>query len=234
MARFKTDMAKIVASMGGSRVEALKAARGAEVRAMWEDLMRHNHLEIILDHTNNVFIINPEAAEKAANRAAEKAAEEGADADVAGNARSAINVTAKRKRYHDDGKDASATGHGKQLIVYVDDSIVSAELNARRELIKLQFLEHYGEAIDEFKIIISRGQYKKNHPFIAEAKPSYIDEVAAVALDEGERAGIAEELEQVEDERLRRSLEKAMIADLEWKKGLERARQRGETAGGSE
>ena len=56
--------------------------------------------------------------------------------------------------------------HGaKVLIVYVDDSLFAAELDARRELIKLKLLERYGEDIAEFRILVSRGKYKKNYPF---------------------------------------------------------------------
>ena len=44
------------------------------------------------------------------------------------------------------------TDAGKELIAYVDESMYAAELNARRELIKLQFLRRYGEEIGAFKI----------------------------------------------------------------------------------
>ena len=208
MPRFKDVVNKALLSMGESPVDALKATRGAEVRGMWEDLMRHNHDEIILEHTNNVFIVNPDAAERRAEQA-----QQGGD-----------QPPARSRRHHDDGKDASATGRGKQLIVYVDDSIVSAELNARRELIKLQFLDHYGEAIDEFKIIISRGEFKKHHPFAAEEAPAYREDVPSIPLDEEERAALCEEVEAIDDPRLRESLLRAMVADKEWKKGVERKR----------
>ena len=55
-------------------------------------------------------------------------------------------------------------GDEKTLIVYVDDSMFAAELNARRELIKLKFLQKFNEEIEEFKILISRGRYKQNYP----------------------------------------------------------------------
>lgn len=182
---------KVIASMGGDPAAARKAARGARVRTMWRTLMEHNHDEFILEHTNNVFIIRADGTPRTDG-----------------------------KRYRDDGKDAGSTGQGKQLIVYVDDSVVAAELNARRELIKLQFMEHFREDIDEFKIIISRGNYKKIHPFAPGEAPSYEEEARPVALDDAERAFVHDQVAKVEDPKLAKALERAMVSDMEWKKGL--------------
>ena len=44
----------------------------------------------------------------------------------------------------------------KTLIVYVDESIFAAELNAQRELIKLKLLQLFGEEVEDFNIYISR------------------------------------------------------------------------------
>ena len=38
----------------------------------------------------------------------------------------------------------------RKLVVFVDDSMFAAELNAQRELIKLRLLELFGEEIDDF------------------------------------------------------------------------------------
>lgn len=189
MARMRSILPQAVTAMGGSMAEAAKIARAADVRRMWESIMRMGGDEYILAHTNNVFILRE------------------------GEAR-------PLRSDHDDRKDAGATGVGKQLIVYVDESIVAAELNARRELVKLQFRQQFDEEIDEFKIIISRGQYKKHHPF-ADAQPAYgTDNVRPVPLDDSEREMVQRQVELVEDPRLRRAVERAMIADLEWKKAL--------------
>lgn len=110
----------------------------------------------------------------------------------------------------------------KVLIVYVDDSIFAAELNARRELIKLKFLQRHNEDIAEFRILISRGAYKKRYPFRAQ------DDLLP-AVPQGRRVPLSDEriaeLEQqcaaIEDEHLREALLKAMISDLEWKLGSE-------------
>ncbi|MDO4400710.1 MAG: DUF721 domain-containing protein [Coriobacteriia bacterium] len=190
MATLRSVLPDALHAMGGSVEDAAKMARASEVRRMWEQLMKLGGDDYILEHTNNVFILRAEDARTL-------------------------------RRDHDDRKDAGATGTGKQLVVYVDESIVAAELNARRELVKLQFFEHFGERIDEFKIIISRGQYKSHHPFVHQAqKPSYIDGVQPVALTPEERAVAVQQVEGIQNDRLRRAVERAMIADLEWKKGL--------------
>ena len=108
----------------------------------------------------------------------------------------------------------------KVLIVYVDESIYAAELNARRELIKLAFLEKYHEDLNEFRIVISRGDYKKNHPFVRPEEPQPLVEYHPQPLDEAKKQEIYRQVEAIEDERLRNALVKAMISDLELKSGI--------------
>lgn len=113
-------------------------------------------------------------------------------------------------------------GDAKVLIVYVDESIFAAELNARREMIKLRFLERFNERIDDFRILISRGRYKENYPFREKAEtPFYIDDCQRVPLSEEKLEEINRACEAIGDERLREALKKAMISDLEWKSGIE-------------
>ena len=190
MARLRTVMPQAVLAMGGSPEHVVKQARASQVRHMWESIMRSGGDDYILEHTNNVFILRE------------------------GDARTL-------RSDHDDRKDAGATGKGKQLVVYVDESIVAAELNARRELVKLQFFERFGEEIDEFKILISRGQYKSHHPFVSQAEqPSYVEQAVPVALTDAELAAIDQQLADIDNPRMRRAVRRAMVADLEWKKGL--------------
>lgn len=169
----------MIKTINGCDENALKAARAAAVKSMWEELMRKNGDEIILDHTNAIYII--------------------------------------RK---DDRK---------QLIVYVDESIFSAELNARRELIKLQFLQHFNEEIDDFEIHISRGTYKKNHPFRKSDDFSYQDSAEPIPLTDEERGSVADSVSGIANPGIRASLEKAMTVDLEWKKGIESKNNRNNT-----
>lgn len=107
----------------------------------------------------------------------------------------------------------------KKLFVYVDDSIVLTELNALRERIKLLFLAEFQEDVQEFDIRISRGARKKDHPYKEEEPPHYIDRTKAVPLTPAELDEVDRRVALVENEDVRRSLRKAMIADLQWKKG---------------
>lgn len=108
----------------------------------------------------------------------------------------------------------------KILVVYVDESIFAAELNGRRELIKLKFLQEFNEKIDEFKIHISRGSYKKNYPYKQKEIPSYEEPVKPIALSQEELVSIQQQISTIENEAIKKSLYKAMVTDLQWKKGI--------------
>ena len=112
----------------------------------------------------------------------------------------------------------------RTLIVYVDDSIFAAELNAQRELIRLHLLQLFGEDVEQFEIHVSRGKYKKNHPYLSENQQNDPQTTASIPLTDTEKAYVSNTVSTVEDERLRASLERAMTADLEWKKGEKRTR----------
>ena len=105
------------------------------------------------------------------------------------------------------------------LIVYVDDSLFSAELNAQREMIKLKLLERFGESIEEFEIHVSRGSYKSYHPFLDESTENDQSHPVSIPLDPSELQLVQTTVNVVENEKLRKTLEKAMTADLERKKG---------------
>ncbi len=112
----------------------------------------------------------------------------------------------------------------RTLIVYVDESIFAAELNAQRELIKLHLLELFGEDVEQFEILVSKPKYKKNHPFLTESSEKANATPPSIPLDDNEKAFVSNTVSTVEDERLRASLQKAMTADLEWKKGENQTR----------
>ena len=63
-----------------------------------------------------------------------------------------------------DSGDVSRETH-QILTVYVDNSLVAAELNAQRELIILKYREQFDVKVDRFDIKISRGAYRENYPF---------------------------------------------------------------------
>lgn len=117
--------------------------------------------------------------------------------------------------------------HGaKVLIVYMDDSLFAAELDARRELIKMKLLARFNEDIDEFRIIISRGKMKKNYPFRAqEGGPLPAERAQRVPMPPEKRAQLERQCAPIKDERLREALLRAMISDLEWKSGVEKEKR---------
>lgn len=113
-------------------------------------------------------------------------------------------------------------GEKKILIVYVDDSIFAAELNARREMIKLRIETKFGEHIDEFRILISRGRYKNNYPFREGTEaPTAQPRQVRRALAEDKLEEIDDACALIEDERMREALKRAMISDLECKNALD-------------
>ena len=112
----------------------------------------------------------------------------------------------------------------RTLIVYVDESIYAAELNAQRELIKLHLLELFGEDVEQFEILVSKPKYKKNHPYLTESSQEADENTPAIPLDDEEKAFVSNTVSTIEDQKLRETLQKAMTADLEWKKGEKRTR----------
>ena len=108
----------------------------------------------------------------------------------------------------------------KTLIVYVDESLFAAELNAQRELIKLRLLELFGEEIDDFQIRTSRWKkYRENHPYLNPDSQESAEKSPSIPLNDDEKSFVSRTSAVIEDEKLRKSLERAMTADLEWKKG---------------
>lgn len=97
------------------------------------------------------------------------------------------------------------------LVVYVDNSLVAAELNARRELIRLKYREQFNVSIDVFEIRISRGPYKDKYPF---KDQDVIPQVSTQGreLSEEETAHISELVEDISDKRIKESFIKAITA----------------------
>ena len=106
----------------------------------------------------------------------------------------------------------------KVLIVYVDESIFAAELNAQRELIKLKLLQLFGEEVEDFNIYISRGQYKNHHPYELDQSEKQTCAYQAVPLSESEQEYVKNTTETIESQPLKNSFEKAMTAAMELNK----------------
>ncbi len=97
------------------------------------------------------------------------------------------------------------------LVVYVDNSLVAAELNARRELIRLKYREQFKISIDVFEIRISRGSYKGKYPFRNQDAVSQINTQPRDLSDE-EYERINELVEDISDKRIKESFIKAITA----------------------
>ena len=108
----------------------------------------------------------------------------------------------------------------RTLIVYVDDSLFAAELNAQRELIRLKLLELFGEDVADFQIKTSRWKkYREIHPYTDIDFEDSDRKTPSVPLNDDEKEFVSRTVGVVQDIRIQKSLEKAMTADLEWKKG---------------
>ncbi len=110
----------------------------------------------------------------------------------------------------------------KTLIVYVDESIYAAELNAQRELIRLHMQQMFGENVQIFEIKVSRRDYKKKHPYKdmhgSEDSIFPIHDSCDKTLPADKAEFIEQTLSAVDDRRLHKSLKKAMTADLKRQK----------------
>ena len=99
-----------------------------------------------------------------------------------------------------------------KLIVYVDDSMFAADLNAQREMIKGWINNTCNESIDVFEIHISRGNYRKQHPFDSLLENTETCELRQLNEDELDR--VEEIGDSIENHKVREALKKAMTADL--------------------
>ncbi len=200
--------AALRSSSPGSELAA-KAARAEKVRRMWKlavESCAGRVAPVILDHTNSVYIIRKELNSDDVSRET---------SDAAAGVSPSLSPGKARKR------TPSSYAPG-ELVVYLEDSLIAAEVDARREMIKLKFLELFGEELGEFRIRISRGKYKLNHPYRkndAEKKPNSsmerrkLPEDVVGKLDEG--------LSRIDDEKMREALKRAMISDFEIKNAQE-------------
>lgn len=109
----------------------------------------------------------------------------------------------------------------KDLVIYADDSMVRADLDARQEFIKAALFAK-GEEISKARFIAARGNVKKHHPFVEiednnEDNLQYLVYFAQTRhpLDEGQEAAVEAASERIEDQRVAQSFSKAMRANLE-------------------
>ncbi len=99
------------------------------------------------------------------------------------------------------------------LVVYLDNSMCAAELNARRELIRLKYREQFGILVDVFEIRISKGRYRESHPFCEEPANPTAEAAPLPEEDLAADARIDELTSSIDDPALRRSFKRAMAAN---------------------
>lgn len=194
---------KALRTQASSDLLAAKAARAAQVKRMWKSAIEAcagAAAPVILDHTNSIYIIRNRETDENVSRETSHAQ------DAA-----PVRNRAPRKHQVPPG----------ELIVYVEDSLIAAEIDARREMIKLKFLELFGEEIDEFRIRVSRGKYKLDHPYREQAAVADSEKAPRQPLSKERIDQIDEELSEIPNERLREALKRAIISDLEVKNAAE-------------
>ena len=97
---------------------------------------------------------------------------------------------------------------GKKLIVYVDNSLIATEINARRELIRLKILQDFNEVIESFEIHVSYGSYKSNYIFNDEEIKPYEDYKKEVISD-NVAIRIESKINELEDNQLKEAINRA-------------------------
>lgn len=165
MKPFSSSIYQHLESLPGMDVDAIKKAmKIRQIHDMWRDLVE----QMILDHTNSVFLFTKNG----------------------------------KKEFH----------------VYMDSSIYAAELNNRRELLKMLAHERFNEDIDIFEIHISRGVHKKEYPFqISQEEGVSLHQDKVVELPERMIRDIEDSAYKIPHEALRKAFTSAMKSDLEWK-----------------
>lgn len=96
------------------------------------------------------------------------------------------------------------------LVVYLDNSTCAAELNARRELIRLKYREHFNMIIDVFEIRISRGAYRNTYPFKEGNKQK--DAVFERELTPEDYAQVEEIISPLPEGKLKDSFSRALLS----------------------
>ncbi len=162
--------------------------------------------DFILEHVNAVYLLNPESAKESTSNAQKSAISP------------ALRTVSKP--------------HKKRLIVYVDNSLVAAELGAQKELLNLRYLSEFDIELVEFEVNISKGRYRIPHPFVdcssghaVQTEPSHVlcseeEIVSRETLTQQERERIDDLTEEIEDPRLKKSFERAIAATFNKKRKL--------------
>lgn len=120
---------------------------------------------------------------------------------------------------------ADSNKKANSLLIYVDDAQWCAQLSMNKEYYRQSF--HYvlnEEISDVFFYVSKKTGIRKKFEKRYDRKPWYIDDTKPVALSESELEYLRKSVASIEDEKLKETLFKAAVTDLEWKKGLKGAK----------
>lgn len=204
MRRIGDGLTRYIAGISGHDEAASRALRRATVHRLWEETVAAVFREaapLVLDHTNAVYIMSAEKG----------------------------NAVRRFDRPASDVQGCAATGN--VLVVCLDDSMVRSELDNRQELVKMKFREK-GEPVEALKIVPSIRDMKQRHPFrrpagqpVSPGAPLWgaearndgriLSSPAREALSDRQASVLSSAAEKLDDARLRKAFEKAMIASRE-------------------
>ncbi|QKF07597.1 hypothetical protein HLV38_05315 [Berryella wangjianweii] len=103
---------------------------------------------------------------------------------------------------------------GRRMVVYVDEALFKAELNAQREMIKCLLNERFSECVERFDLMVSRGEHRHRHPF---ALPEPVEQGLRYGVGDLSRAArdnAAAVASAVQSDTVREAFSKAMISDI--------------------
>ncbi|MCL1879870.1 MAG: hypothetical protein FWF71_04525 [Actinomycetia bacterium] len=111
------------------------------------------------------------------------------------------------------------------VVIFVDDSRWAAELNAEKEIYRVQLSQAMGlvdeSQLQEVRFAVSRKAGLKKLCRSSQKRSEDEPYVQPLPLSAEEEGYAREIVSRIVDEKLRISLFKAMKANLEWKKGIE-------------
>jgi len=117
-----------------------------------------------------------------------------------------------------------------EMVIYVDSPVWATELSALSEEYRTRINAELGQdSVRAMRFVVSRkvGEQRRIERVEGEIASFYSqDKVESVRLTEAELAQVEASAAQIEDEGLRRAVIAATVADLEWKKGLEKHKRR--------
>jgi hypothetical protein len=129
-------------------------------------------------------------------------------------------VAAQNVLDHTDNVIYDKKSKGEGVVVFVDSAQWAAELNMQREYYRIVFTHRLGKEIESVKFFVSKNTgIRKNFQKLT-YEYAYIDDVEPVPMDENEEYIAQLLVDDIDDQKLKEKVFKALKADFEWKKGI--------------